>query len=145
MTESSNIFHSGSLTHAAALSLIGHAVAAAAERTAAVAISVADASGQIIASLRMDGAPELAMRVARKKAWTSAQTGAPSGDVLNFISGDRGSSISMPHIEDFCVIAGGLPVASGETRLGGFGVSGGSPEFDLEIARHALAAFMAAA
>lgn len=134
------VYQTGSLTHDAALKAIATGAAAASQLSLPVAIAVVDPSGQMIASVRMSGAPELALRVATKKAWTSAQTGAPSGDVIHFIAGDPGSSISMPHVTDFCVIAGGLPINEGELKLGALGVSGGTPDLDLQVASAAVAA-----
>ena len=120
-----------------------HAIAAGLEHAAQlgvpVAIVVVDTAGLLLASARMNGAPELALRVATKKAWTSSQAGAPSGDVIHFISGDPGSAISMPHVQDFSVIAGGLPIIENGQRLGALGVSGASPDIDLSVAQAALA------
>ncbi|QIG53773.1 heme-binding protein [Altererythrobacter sp. BO-6] len=123
-----------------ALDVIEAGMSAAEQHGAPMAICVVDPSGLALASVRMDGAPMLAVDVASKKAWTAAQTGAPSGDVIHFISGDPGSHLSMPHVDQFTVVAGGLPIVIDGERLGALGVSGASADLDLAVAEAALAA-----
>lgn len=128
------------LSLSGALKVVQAGMAAANQHGAPMSICVVDPSGLPIASVRMDGAPMLALDVAGKKAWTSAQTGAPSGEVIHFISGDAGAHLSMPHVSQFSVVAGGLPIVIDGERLGALGVSGGTPELDLAVAQAALAA-----
>lgn len=131
---------SARLSLSGALDVVQAGIAAADQLSAPMAICVVDPSGLPLASVRMDEAPMLALDVAGKKAWTAAQTGAPSGDVIHFISGDPGSQLSMPHVNQFTVVAGGLPIVIDGERLGALGVSGATPELDLEVAEAALAA-----
>jgi uncharacterized protein GlcG (DUF336 family) len=130
------------LSLSGALEVVREGMAAANKHGVPMSICVVDPSGLPLASVRMDGAPMLAFDVAGKKAWTSAQTGAPSGEVIHFISGDAGAHLSMPHVDQFSVVPGGLPIVVDGERLGALGVSGGTPELDLAVAEAALAAFI---
>ncbi|WP_395622170.1 heme-binding protein [Sphingomonas daechungensis] len=107
-----------------------------------MSIVITDRTGQIKAAAQMDGATALPFQVAYKKAWTAAVTGAATVDVHGFISGDQGATLSMPHVENFSVVAGGLPIVSDEGCIGAVGVSGASPELDLQVARAAVAALL---
>jgi len=99
-----------------------------------------DRAGQVVASARMDGASAMTLDIAFKKAWTSAMASAPTAYVKDFVTSDHGSTISMPHVANFTVIAGGLPVTVGAVAVGGIGVSGATAEIDLKVAEAAIAA-----
>lgn len=130
---------SKSLRLAAVQAAITAGVEVAEKTGTPMTIVAVDRAGQLVAAARMDGATELTIKVARKKAWTSAMAGAPSGDVIHFISGDPGSSVSMPHVDGFSVVAGGLPIYAGEECVGAVGVSGATPDVDLVVAKAVLA------
>lgn len=99
-----------------------------------------DRAGQVVASARMDGASAMTLDIAFKKAWTSAMASAPTAYVMNFVTSDQGSTISMPQVANFTVIAGGLPVTVAGACVGGIGVSGASADIDLKVAEAAVAA-----
>lgn len=132
-------------TNALRLASVQDAIKAGVEAAGGIgvpmAIVVVDRAGQLVAAARMDGATELALKVAQKKAWTAAMTGAPTASVLDFISSDKGSSISMPHVDGFSVVAGGLPIFAGEECIGAASVSGASADLDLSITQAVVAAF----
>ncbi len=140
MSQSNFARQSSALRLAGVQTAIAAGVEAAAGVGVPMAIVIVDRAGQLVSAARMDGATELALKVAEKKAWTSAMVGAPSGDVINFISGDPGASISMPHVEGFSVVPGGLPIFAGDECIGAAGVSGASSDLDLSVTKAVLAA-----
>ena len=97
---------------------------------------VVDASGETIASLRMDGARYLSMHTAQAKARTAASINAATG-AMPFEAGvaaaiaSRGGVTSLP---------GGLPIRFESRLAGAIGVGSGSGEQDIDVARAALAA-----
>ena len=131
------------LTLEAASAALAAGVAAASGMGIPMSLIAVDRAGQIVASVRMNGASAMTLDVAFKKAWTSAMTSAPTAYVMGFVTSDQGSTISMPHLDDFSVIAGGIPVTVDGACVGGIGVSGASAELDLKVAEAAVAALQA--
>lgn len=105
-----------------------------------MSVVVVDAAGNVVAAGRMDGASVLSYEVAYRKAWTSAVTGAPTAGVHQFVASDAGSLVSMPHVPNFTVVAGGLPFSVDGRCVGAVGVSGATAELDLKVAVAAAAA-----
>ena len=109
--------------------------------TAGVPISVAvsDASGNLVASARMDASPLGAMRLAVDKAYTAALWQMPSGD-LHESSQPSGDDWGITSTEGGRVVVypGGFPIFAGTTLAGAIGVSGGTGEQDAECAQAAL-------
>ncbi len=105
-----------------------------------IVFSLVDASGQPRIFFSMDNALLIAHTLATQKAWTAValQTAThqlttrvePGGDLYGLESGS-----------DLCCVGGGFPCWSGGYLLGGIGVSGGSVEEDMLIARQAMARF----
>ena len=115
-------------------------VAAAGQMGIPMAVVAVDRAGQIVASSRMTGASAMTLDIAIRKAWTSAMAGAPTAYVMDFVTSDQGSTLSMPHVANFSVVAGGLPVMVDGACVGAVGVSGASADLDLKVAQAALAA-----
>ncbi len=126
----------------AAQAALGAGVAAAQAMGIPMGMVAVDRAGQIVASSRMDGASAMTLEIAFKKAWTSAMASAPTAYVMNFVTSDQGSTISMPHVSNFSVIAGGIPVIVDGVCVGGIGVSGASADLDLKVAEAAVAALV---
>mgnify|MGYP001565644057 FL=1 len=118
------------------------AIAAAQDIGILVSVVVVDTAGHPMAIARMDGATILTYEVAYKKAWTAATTGAPTAGVHQFISSDPGSLLSMPHVGNFSVVAGGLQVSVNDRCVGAIGISGATADLDLKVAEAALAALI---
>jgi glc operon protein GlcG len=117
---------------------------AAIERAAAIGtpqcIAVVDDGGSLLAFVRMDGAKFLSIQTAQRKALTAADrrsaTGAlePGHDLrLALVTGGRLTNLK-----------GGLPIVVGGQVLGAVGVSSGSGEEDLEVAKAGVAAITGA-
>jgi uncharacterized protein GlcG (DUF336 family) len=105
-----------------------------------VIVTVVDAGGHVIAQLRMDKAMLISIRISQKKAETSA---------LSFMATDSLAARSTPGAElygiqesscgELVIFGGGFPVRRKGDVIGGIGVSGGSVEEDMIIARAGLA------
>lgn len=117
---------------AQALTLLETVRAEAERRSLALAATVVDASGHVIASQRMDGSALGAMRLADGKAYTAALWGTrtgyftestqPGGDDWGWNATD----------ERIVVYAGGVPLYADGRLVGALGASGGTAAEDEE-------------
>jgi uncharacterized protein GlcG (DUF336 family) len=101
------------LTHAGAFAMLKGAIAMAAEMQVPASIAVVDAGGNLVAFLRLDGAPVSSQRAAIEKAVGAVATA----------SGPQG----------------GLPVVVEGRVVGGIGVSAGKVDHDVMLAQAGLA------
>ena len=124
--------------------MLGHEEASAAveavraelaRRNDAAVVAVSDAHGELVALLRMDGAPVSAVPVAVNKAYTAARMRRPSRAIGDAIR-DPGRGVSAGFYGDSRYVgwAGGLPVVIGGAVVGAVGVSGMSQDLDEEMA-----------
>ncbi len=88
-----------------------------------VAIVVVDDHGDVVASLRMDGAKAFVYELARRKAVTSADWGSPSKNFQDALAAGRTGLLAMDRVMP---LAGGLPVKLGDETIGAIATSGGS-------------------
>ena len=88
-----------------------------------VAIVGVDDHGDVIASLRMDGAKAFVYELARRKAVTSADWGSPSKGMQDALAAGRTGLLAMDRVMP---LAGGLPVKMGDETIGAIATSGGS-------------------
>ena len=115
--------------------MITAAKAKAEEIGVPMCIAVTDESCNLIAFERMDGAKIPSITIAIDKSFTAAGTRNPTkslGDASQ--PGKPAYGVSSAIGGRMVGIAGGLPVSSGGVVVGGIGVSGGSPDQDLEVA-----------
>lgn len=124
------------LSHAGALQALSAAVDKAIAIGVPQCIYIVDASGETIASLRMDGAKYLSMHTARAKARTAASINAPTG-TMAFEFGTAAGIASQGGVTH---LPGGLPIRFANRLAGAIGVGSGSGDQDFEVARAALAA-----
>ena len=103
----------------------------------AACIAVVDAGAHLKAFRRMDGAFAGAVDVSQRKARTSALFPLPSGDFGKLIVEQQLTGMELTN-GGLAAFHGGLPIMEGETLIGAIGVSGGSAEQDLDVARYAL-------
>jgi uncharacterized protein GlcG (DUF336 family) len=106
-----------------AQAMLHAAYAKAQERKDQVAIVVVDDHGDVIASLRMDGAKAFVYELARRKAVTSADWGSPSKGMQDALAAGRTGLLAMDRVMP---LAGGLPVKLGGETIGAIATSGGS-------------------
>lgn len=118
------------LTHEKALAAIGAVVAAA---PGPVSVVVADAHGEVVASLRMDGAALDTELNARRKAYTAARSDALTTRAL----ADKvaGSPTELRSFDPFfSFFLGGVAALADGDRVGAVGVSGLPGEVDEQLA-----------
>ena len=125
-----------SLTHDGALKAVAAGAARAVTMGVPQCLVVVDASGQTLASLRMDGARFLSLRTAQAKARTAASINAATGGMASEAAlsagiASQGAVTNLP---------GGLPIRFGGRLAGGIGVGSGTGEQDFDVARAALTA-----
>jgi uncharacterized protein GlcG (DUF336 family) len=122
-------------------------IIAAAEKKAAeigqpMNIAVADAGGNLVAHVRMDGAWIGSIDISIKKAWTSRAFDITTKDLAeNSQSGDQFFGIHASNNGRVMIFAGGIPLKKGNQIVGAIGVSGGSGEQDHSVAEAGAAAF----
>jgi glc operon protein GlcG len=113
-----------------AVELLARLRAEAEASSLALAMCVVDASGHVIASQRMDGAPLGAMRLAVGKAYTAVLWGARTGDFMKSTQPGGADWGWNTTDERVVVYAGGLPLYAEGALVGGAGASGGTAEQD---------------
>jgi len=122
-------------------------IIAAGERKAAelkqpMNIAVADAGGNLIAHIRMDGAWIGSIDISIKKAWTSRAFDIATKDLApHSQSGNQFFGIHASNDGRVMIFAGGLPLKKNGQVVGAIGVSGGSGEQDHAVAEAGAAAF----
>ena len=124
------------LRHEGVLAMLSAAVAKAEEIKQPQCIVIVDASGVIMAQLRMTGVKYLSLKSAMAKARTAASIGAPSDAIPEAVS----PAIAAATGGDVTRLGGGLPIFADDVLLGGIGVGSGSPDQDVEVATAALEA-----
>lgn len=124
------------ISHAAARRALDAAESAALALGVPVCISVADPGGNLVAFLRLDGAPLLSARISQDKAYTvSAFNGLPTHQWYGLLENEPALLHGIVHTDRLVIFGGGLPIRDAEgTVIGAIGVSGGSAEQDRQIA-----------
>jgi uncharacterized protein GlcG (DUF336 family) len=105
-------------------------------------IAVADAGGNLVAHVRMDGAWMGSVDISIKKAWTSRAFDIATKDLAGHSqSGNQFFGIHASNDGRVMIFAGGVPLKNGDTVVGAIGVSGGSGEQDHAVAEAGAKAF----
>lgn len=130
-----------SLGHAEAQRAIEAIQTELVRRNKAAVIAVADMHGELIALLRMDGAPLPSILNASNKAWTAARERKPSKE-LGRAARDPQEGFDMAYFGDSRYIGwgGGIPVRANGEVVGAVGVSGLPESEDIELALIGVAA-----
>jgi uncharacterized protein GlcG (DUF336 family) len=118
--------------------LISEAVKKAKELGVKVSVAVVDEGGELKAFKRMDGAPILTIEIAIDKAWTAVSFGIPTHEWYNMLKDNPPLAMGFPKIPRLIIFGGGFPIVYKGHVIGGIGISGGSAEQDMEIAKNAL-------
>jgi uncharacterized protein GlcG (DUF336 family) len=125
---------------------IARRIIAAAEQKAAeigqpMNIAVADAGGNIVAHVRMDGAWIGSIDISMKKAYTSRAFDIATKDLATHSqSGGQFFGIHASNNGKIMIFAGGIPLKQGGEVVGAIGVSGGSGDQDHAVAEAGVAA-----
>lgn len=106
-------------------------------------IAVADAHGELISLLRLDGAPLPSTVVATNKAWTAARERKSTRE-LGQAARDPQDGFDMAYYGDPRYIGwgGGLPVVADGSVVGSVAVSGLPEQEDMELAQIGVAAII---
>lgn len=128
------------ITAAAAAAATQAAVAKAEALGIRINVAVTDASGTLMAFLRMPGAFLHSIDIAVDKAYTAASFGFPTSQWGGVIGDDELLRIGLNQRARLVLFGGGLPIVEGGERIGGIGVSGGSAAQDEVCAAAGLAA-----
>lgn len=129
------------VTLAAAQQLLEAAQAQATELGVPVVIAIVDESGMLKAFHRMDGVVSPApVDIAQRKAFTAAAFRTPTDQLAENNLNNPARMATLPNLPNIVLLAGGYPIADGDVVVGGIGVSGATPEMDMQIAEAALAA-----
>jgi uncharacterized protein GlcG (DUF336 family) len=125
-----------SVTRAAANALIEAAMKASRDIGFDAAVAVTDATGNLRAFQRADGAPFFTAEVAVSKAWTAASCGIATHVWNDYIADPKLAPLA--NVPKLMAVGGGLPLFHEGKLIGGIGVSGGSHEQDRQVASTAL-------
>ncbi len=133
-----------SLGHAEAQKAIETIQAELFKRNKAAVITVADSHGELIALLRLDGAPLPSIQIAANKAWTAARERKPSREIGQKVR-DPEKGFDIAYYGDPRIVGwgGGLPVFVDGVVVGAVGVSGLPQEEDMQLAQMGVDAILA--
>lgn len=109
----------------------------------AIVFSLADAGGQQRYFFSMDNALLVSHGLAPQKAWTAVALKMATHELALRVQ-PGAELFGLQHEKGICCVGGGLPCWSAGVLLGAIGISGGSVEQDMAIARRALERFSAA-
>lgn len=113
------------------------------KRGKAGVIAVADSHGELIALLRMDGAPLASITIAINKAFTAAREGKPTMDIGAKFK-DKGYDFMWFGDGRYVGWGGGVPVLVDGKSAGAVAVSGLTQIEDHELAGHGVNAILRA-
>lgn len=113
------------------------------QRSKATVIAVADANGELVILVRLDGAPPASILIAANKAWTAARERRPTREIGQSAR-DPQAGFDMAYYGDPRYIGwgGGVPVVVEGTVVGAVAVSGLSEHEDTELAGIGVAAIV---
>ncbi len=133
-----------SLGHAEAQKAIEVIQAELRKRGQAAVITVADSHGELIALLRLDGAPLPSIQIATNKAYTAARERRPSREIGRAVRDpEHGFDIAYYGDPKMVGWGGGIPVVVEGVVVGAVGVSGLPQEVDMELAQLGVEAIQA--
>lgn len=118
------------ITAEAASAACRAALAQAEARGIRINVAVTDASGTLMAFLRMPGAFLHSIDIAIDKAYTAASFGFPTSAWGPAVAADELLRIGLNQRPRLVMFGGGLPIVEAGVRIGGIGVSGGSADED---------------
>ncbi len=113
------------------------------KRKKAATIAVVDTHGELIALLRLDGAPLQTVTVGMNKAFTAAREGKPSFEIgAKMRDPQKGYSIAYYGDRRYTGFPGGMPIIMDGQTAGAVAVSGLSGMEDMEIAQMGVEAIL---
>jgi uncharacterized protein GlcG (DUF336 family) len=90
-----------------------------------VSVAVVDRAGQLKVLLRADDAGPHTIDSSRRKAYTAASLREGTSAMLEIVQKNPGAA-TLPMIDGFLVLGGGMPIRAGDEVIGAIGI-GGAP------------------
>jgi glc operon protein GlcG len=103
----------------------------------AVSIAVVDPAGELVAFLRLDGAPYASVDVSRGKARTAARFRRPTRSFDSTLTAGR---LAILGLDGVTPVEGGVPIVVNGEVVGAVGVSGVTSAQDAQVAQAGVAA-----
>lgn len=123
-----------------ALKLIKRGEEMAAKIQVPMVLTVVDGGGNMVAMHRMDDSLLAAVSISCSKAYTAAALRLPTEEAArSILPGEALYGLQNTHPGRFCIFGGGIPIMAKGRCIGGLGVSGGTVEQDICVARYAAA------
>ncbi len=89
-----------------------------------VSVTVVDAAGVVLATLREDGAAPHTVSTSQHKAYTALSSRMPTSQAVKILLANP-DAFGMRQIDGFLLLSGGVPIKAGDSIVGAIGVSGG--------------------
>ncbi|MNO71475.1 hypothetical protein D3C76_623930 [compost metagenome] len=102
-----------------------------------VVIAIVDDGGNLIAQHKMDDALLISVSLSLNKAYTSVATKMSTENLSELILPGK-PLYTLENIKNITAVGGGIPIIINGNIIGAIGVSGGSVEEDILIAKSAL-------
>ena len=136
------------LTREGAVAIMAAAVAKVSELGVPMSVAIVDAGCNLVLFTRTDGGKPHTIGIAQAKARAAASNRLPTakiGSTGNDLSDFAALAITLAAGPDrYAAFGGGLPIMVDGHCLGGIGVSGGTGEQDVEVAKSGIAALRTA-
>jgi uncharacterized protein GlcG (DUF336 family) len=116
---------------------IAAASAEARQRGWAVSIAVVDPAGELVAFVRLDGAPYSSVDISRSKARTAARFRRPTKSLDSSLTAGR---LAILGFDGVTPVEGGVPIVIDGEYIGAVGVSGVTSAQDAQVAAAGVAA-----
>lgn len=101
-------------------------------------ITVVDEGGNMTAMHRMDDSLLASIAISYSKAYTALALRSTTEEAAaGILPGQPLYGLQETHPGKFCLFGGGIPIFSNGRCIGALGVSGGTVEQDMEVARYA--------
>lgn len=134
------MYQTYNLSHTEALKIVAAIQAELEKQNKAAAIAVADAHGELIAFLRLDGCKLPSLTIAINKAFTAARE-ATESKVVGQRSREEGFPMSNFGDLRYTAWGGGVPITYQGRVIGAVGVSGIPEAEDMAMAQVGVRAF----
>ena len=132
---------------ASARQMIDAAEGVARKLNASVGIAVVDANGDLVMSVRLDGAPSRGVTSSQGKARAALLFGVPTKQVQDAIAAGHPMETTLTApldgVAELTTYQGGLPIVRDGRVIGAIGVGGSTGPGDERIAQAGLAALVA--
>ena len=105
-----------------------------------VSVSVVDAAGILLTTIRDDGAAPHTVVASQRKAYTALTTRKPTSEMVKILSANA-DSFGLRQIDGVLFLSGGIPLKVADSVVGAIGVSGApGPDGDEKCGAAGIAA-----